>query len=914
MKRIDLSLILAALLLTAGVFSCSRPADRKIRIGVSQCSSDEWRDQMNEEMEREMLFHDNAQLEIRSADDCNRKQIEDIQYFIDRKVDVIVAAPNEAGAITPVIKKAHDKGIPVIIFDRNILGDSYTSYIELDNEGIGEAAARYAAHLLPHGGQVLEITGLMGSTPAQERHKGFAKVMANHPDIELVASVDGAWNGKRARTVIDSVLARDHTIDLVYAQNDVMAIAAADAVKKAGLRNVRILGTDAAPGLGIKAVADGTIDATFIYPTQGGRVIRQALAIANGEPFKRHEHVSAHSCVDGSNAEIMLHQNELLKEGTQQVKMLKQKNDEMWMADRTKTATLWLVTALALLLAAMLSMLAKWYRQRNKYTETLAEKNRQLTEERDQKEELYRKLDDVTKSQLVFYTNVSHDLRTPLTLISDPVEEVSKAEYLSPEHKILMGIARKNVRIMRRLVNQILDFRKFENDKADLHMSEVNLTGMIKEWTESFLNVAANRHLHIKTEITTGDSTLAVDPEKMERVFFNLMSNALKYTPANGKITVRCHQTADEFVLSVSDTGVGLSEIDKERIFDRFYQSARSKPNGSGIGLSLTKAFIELHGGIITVESKPGEGSVFTVRIPVHHVEGGPITTLPVLTEQDVEAELGLTETVDFKHDNEKPLLLVIDDNPDIRELLRELLSDEYNVIMADNGKSGVKLAAKYVPDLIICDIMMPVMDGMECCSMLKNETATSHIPVLMLTACKMDEQRLESYKCGADSFVSKPFDRQLLKTRCRNLLDNRERVKNLYSRDTARTKEKRAVPTTSNPSRATESEFYQRFLAAVEEHYTESDFSTESMAQLLGLSSAQLTRKLKALTNYTPVELLRNYRLQLVRKQLLSTDKTISEIAYEVGFSSPAYLSKCYRDHFGETPSGLREKVNSIN
>ena len=476
----------------------------------------------------------------------------------------------------------------------------------------------------------------------------------------------------------------------------------------------------------------------------------------------------------------------------------------------------------------------------------------------------------------------------------------------------MVKIAHKNVRILHRLINQILDFRKYENGKLDINPEEVSLKPLLADWADSFLAIARKRDIKLNIDINLPDNfSIAIDVEKIERVFFNLMSNAFKYTPDNGKIKFSANcDDSEKLVLSVADTGRGIAAEDIDNIFDRFYQVDKIHPNGSGIGLSLAKAFVELHEGSIEVESRLNEGSRFTVKLPVRHVaETRSFTTKKAISETDVETELGEIDMNRLEADTDKPLLLVIDDNEDIRNMLGQLLTDEYTVIFATNGREGLRLAAKYVPDLIVCDVMMPVMDGLECCRKIKDEISTSHIPVLLLTACSMDEQRAQGYESGADGYVAKPFNTTVLKSRCRNLIENRRRIKNIWGNPSPMSVKTAETPKPKvNPD--TENEFYARFLDIVSAEMGNPDLNIDRLASDMGLGRSQLYRKIKALTNYTPVELLRNIRLKRSREMLTTTQKSISEIAYEVGFSTPAYFTRCYKEAFGETPSELRDRL----
>ena len=884
------------------------------KIGVSQCSSDDWRNKCNEEIYREIMFHPEAQVEIRSADDNNDKQIADIRFFVENGFDIIIAAPNEADAITPIIKDVYDSGIPVVVFDRNIHGDSFTAYQGVDNIGIGESAAHYARNLVGEGGKVIEIYGLAGSTPAIERHNGFVREMEKR-GLQMLASAYGNWNYNDAEVVCDSLFAIYKDVDLVYAHNDRMAIAASDVARRRGL-DVQVIGVDAAPEIGIKAVRDSVIDATFLYPTEGYRLIRTALAILKGEPYERKVILPKSSVVDMSNADILLLQNEALKEETNKIRMLKSQVDDYWSQHEAQTTLFYVTIVLLIMLAGILFLLLHAFWQRKRYQNELLAQNSLLEEQRDAQKALNEQLNQATQSKLMFFTNVSHDLRTPLTLIAEPVEQLLAADNLTKPQQSLMRIANKNILILKRLINQILDFRKYENGKMELNRQEVHFAPMVREWAESFYNLSRKRDIKLTIDMAIADDfTIAIDTEKIERVFFNLMSNAFKYTPQNGSITFSCSADDAMLTFAVKDNGKGISCEDLRNIFDRFFQVDKIHPKGSGIGLSLVKAFVELHGGTVTAESIEGEGSKFIVSLPIMHVNesASEQDSAATITAKEVDDELSVIEQESSELRADEPLLLVIDDNEDIRRMITLLMQDEYNVITAPDGQEGLRLAAKYVPDLIICDVMMPVMDGMECCRRIKEEVSTSHIPVLMLTACSMDEQRAQGYDSGVDGYIAKPFSSTVLKSRCRNLIENRKRIKQLWTSGSVVTT---AEPSSPAPRPATmgdvDNEFYTRFLEIVKAEMGNSDLNVDSLAAKMGLGRSQFYRKIKALTNYSPVELLRNLRLKRSRELLLTSDKSISEIAYEVGFSAPAYFTRCYRETFGETPTELREKMNN--
>lgn len=881
------------------------------RIGVSQCSQDDWRAKMNDEINREIMFHEDAVAEIRSADDSSAKQIADIRYFVDNGFDIIIVSPNEAEALTPIIKEVYEKGIPVVIFDRNINGDTYTARIGVDDRGLGRSAAHYALHLSGKGAKAIEIYGLKGSTPAEGRHEGFVSEFEKNGGT-LLTSVASNWNKEDAEAAVDSLLEIYSDVDLIYAHNDRMAIGASEVARRHGRRDIRIIGIDAAPNIGIKAVADSVIDATFLYPTEGHRLIQTALAILKNEPYKKETILPVFSAVDLTNADILLLQNEALKEETGKMKLLKAQVDDYWAQHSSQTSLFYASIAIIVLLFGVGFLLLRAYWQRSRHQKELMARNRLLEEEKNKQTQLNEQLRIATQSKLVFFTNVSHDLRTPLTLIAEPVAQLAEAGNLTPQQSTLIRIANKNIKILQRLINQILDFRKYENGKLGLTLTETDFSRAVGDWMESFYSVARKRDIKL-TLVGPAQETpvvMAIDVEKIERVFFNLLSNAFKYTPDNGSITVSYESDGDNLTFRVADTGEGISARDLGNIFDRFYQVDRINPKGSGIGLSLAKAFVELHGGSISVESTLNVGTEFTVKLPVRHVSETVAEADRTIAREDAGAELDNIES-DFTFDENKPLVLIIDDNRDIQKLVGELLAPDYNIIAAPNGREGVRLAARYVPDLIICDVMMPVMDGLECCRRIKEEVSTSHIPVLMLTACSLDEQRVQGYESGADGYLSKPFSTSVLKSRCASLIANRKRIKDLWqSGPFPVVSDRKPKAMESLGTTDIDSDFYRRFLDILMKEIGNQDLNVDMIASKLGLERSQFYRKIKSLTNYAPVELIRRLRLQRGRELLLTTDRTVAEIAYETGFSTPAYFTKCYRDAYGETPSQARANL----
>ncbi|WP_420095123.1 substrate-binding domain-containing protein [Bacteroides ovatus] len=920
-----------------------RQDTHRFRIGVAQCSDDSWRHKMNDEILREAMFYDGVSVEIRSAADDNRKQAEDVHYFIDEGVDLLIISANEAAPMTPIVEEAYQKGIPVILVDRKILSDKYTAYIGADNYEIGRAVGNYIASSLKGKGNVVELTGLGGSTPAMERHQGFMAAISNFPDIKLIDKADAAWEREPAEVEMDSMLRRHPKIDAVYAHNDRIAPGAYQAAKKVGREKEMIfVGIDALPGKGngLEMVLDSVLNATFIYPTNGDKVMQLAMNILEKKPYPR-ETVMNTAVVDRTNAHVMQLQTTHISELDQKIETLNGRIGGYLSRVATQQVVMYGGLVILLLVAGLLLVVYKSLRAKNRLNKELSEQKKQLEEQRDKLEEqrdqleeqrdkleeqrdqliqLSHQLEEATHAKLVFFTNISHDFRTPLTLVADPVEHLLADHTLSgDQHRMLMLIQR-NVNILLRLVNQILDFRKYENGKMEYTPVQVDVLSSFEGWNESFLAAARKKHIHFSFDnMPDTDYHTLADMEKLERIYFNLLSNAFKFTPENGKITVRLSSLTKEDTrwirFTVANTGSMISAEHIRSIFDRFYKIDMHHA-GSGIGLALVKAFVELHKGTISVESDEKQGTVFTVDLPVQTCETilaedslkSSISAVPLNpASPGSPASSNLNETLAAEeeelekgYDSSNPSVLVIDDNADIRSYVRGLLHTDYTVIEAADGSEGIRKAMKYVPDLIISDVMMPGIDGIECCRRLKSELQTCHIPVILLTACSLDEQRIQGYDGGADSYISKPFSSQLLLARVRNLIDSHRRLKQFFGDGQTLAKEDVCDM---------DKDFVEKFKALIEAKMGDSNLNVEDLGKDMGLSRVQLYRKIKSLTNYSPNELLRIARLKKAASLLASSDMTVAEIGYEVGFSSPSYFTKCYREQFGESPTDLLKR-----
>ena len=774
---------------------------------------------------------------------------------------------------------------------------------------------------------MVELTGLGGSTPAMERHQGFMAAISNFPDIKLIDKADAAWESGPAEVEMDSMLCRHPKIDAVYAHNDRIAPGAYRAAKKVGReKEMLFVGIDALPGKGngLELVLDSVLNATFIYPTNGDKVMQLAMNILEKKPYPR-ETVMNTAVVDHTNAHVMQLQTTHISELDQKIETLNGRIGGYLSRVATQQVVMYGGLVILLLVAGLLLVVYKSLRSKNRLNRELSEQKKQLEEQRDKLEEqrdkleeqrdqliqLSHQLEEATHAKLVFFTNISHDFRTPLTLVADPVEHLLADKTLNgDQHRMLMLIQR-NVNILLRLVNQILDFRKYENGMMEYTPVPVDILSSFEGWNESFLAVVRKKHIHFSFDkLADTDYHTLADVEKLERIYFNLLSNAFKFTPENGKVTVRLSPLTKEdgrwIRFTVANTGSMISVEHIRNIFDRFYRIDMHHA-GSGIGLALVKAFVELHKGTISVESDEKQGTIFTVDLPMQTCEVTVSVDSPLSSSIGASvssalnnAQVAEEEETERDYDSSKPSVLIIDDNADIRSYVHSLLHADYTVIEAVDGSEGIRKAMKYVPDLIISDVMMPGIDGIECCRRLKSELQTCHIPVILLTACSLDEQRIQGYDGGADSYISKPFSSQLLLARVRNLIDSHRRLKQFFGDGQTLAKEDVCDM---------DKNFVEKFKSLLDAKLGDSNLNVEDLGKDMGLSRVQLYRKIKSLTNYSPNELLRIARLKKAASLLASSDMTVAEIGYEVGFSSPSYFTKCYKEQFGESPTDFLKR-----
>ena len=913
------------LVLTDAVSLClasciGKEAHKRFVVGVSQCSEDTWRDKLNEELRIAATYYD-VDLQIKSANDDVRLQTEQIDRFVEQGVDLLVVAPGQV-SISPAIDKAYEKGIPVIIFDRQTRSNKYTAYIGADNHDIGASMAEFMANANTAGTKVVELCGLSSSSPAIERDAGFDSVAAHRPNIDIVKKVYADWTEEGAYHVMDSLLSTPYpAFNCLFAHNDRMAMGARRAVVKHGIdpKTIKLCGIDAMPqhGGGIQLVAEGKLFASSIYPTRGDEVMRLAMKILTHKPYDRENRLSS-ALVTEANARVLLMQYD---ETTRQQGHLSELRNRV---DKTvsdfKTQRIYLLIMLSALLLLALAYVYVVNANRAK-----ARMNRQLADSVEQQRQMTKHIEELTHTQLQFFTNISHELRTPLTLIAGPTEQLLEDKTVQGTHRRMLQMVERNTKILIQLVSEILDFRKVQNNKAVLKLNRFNLAETLRLWADDFDAVTSRKGITVKVDAPAdaAQATVIADRDKLARVFFNLMSNAVKYTPKDGTITITLKHNEGEFFFTMNNDSVKtINKDDLPHIFERFYQS-KGSIGGTGIGLALVKANVDLHHGSISATSTQEEGTTFSITLPDTQEGYDPDADNDNNKDNSTKAEQGyvddsyapanveaaekaerITNAEDF--DADRPLVLIIDDNNGMRAYLRSILQDHYNVSEAVNGQQGLERARREVPKLVVCDVMMPVMDGLEFTRRLKADTATSHIPVILLTARSLSEQREEGYGTGADSYLTKPFTGSLLLARIDNLIHSRTLLRSLFSGNSKEEEKEKEEEMLG----AQDQTFVTRLREVIRDNMGDSDFSVERIGEEIGLSRVQLYRKVKALTGQTPVELLRKARLERGRRLIEKTEKSVSEIAYEVGFTSPSYFNKCFKDEFGISPGAMREKA----
>lgn len=891
--------------------ACQRERNPRYVIGVSQCSEDLWRQTMNEELKREVaLYQANTEVLIRSVKDDTPKQIADIEWFIEQKVDVLVVSPNESEACTPVIEKAYQQGIPVILVDRKIATESYTAYVGANNYQIGKEAGHYAIGVLKGKGNIAEVRGTKGSTSDAERHKGFVDALKNAPEVQIVAETWGNFLQADAKAQMQQIFQEHPHIDLVFAMNDPMAAGTHEAAMQFNGKIPFIIGVDALQQVGIQNIENNVQDASFIYPTGGEKVIELAMKILHKQPFER-ENILNTTVVDKSNVRILQLQTEQIAEKQAKIENINNQLSESLIQHTNQRMLLYLSITAIVLITVFLLMAIRAYRAKSKT-------NSELKRQKEQLEIVSKQLEEATQAKLLFFTNISHEFKTPLSLILGPVQTLLAHNSLPKEEQDLLFLIKKNSNRLLHLISEVIEFRSYENNKMQMYFTKGNLKSFLNELNSFFTDRIKQKKLNFQFVAEDTSFEMAFDKEKVEKIYFNLLSNALKFTPQEGSINVSLTKEdlplppskGEVAVLRVFNSGSYIPKDKQNEVFEHFYK-INPDSEGSGIGLALVQALVASHNGTISVESTEGEGTTFVIRLPFSQEQ---VSAKAVYDSNYIETHLDLLPSLPASAEKlklptaspsapEKPTVLIVEDNEDMRQFIRYILSDNYNLIEAENGEEGFEVAKKHLPDVVISDVMMPKTDGFDLCQLLKTNVATNHIPVILLTAYALDEQKQVGFESGADAYISKPFNVKLLKTRVRKLIENRKKIRESFSNFLLNETKQETLG-------KVEQQFITDFTQYVENSIANPELNIDEIADALGLSRSNLYRKIKSLTDYSPNELIRTIRVKYAKQLLNSKAKSISEVAYEVGFSSPSYFAKCFKDFYNESPTEYLERI----
>ena len=887
--------------------SCKREEKEKTYVvGVSQCfSNDAWQKAMLLDLQVKASDYPNLILKIKDAKEDNDKQVDDIKTFIKEGVDLLIISPNESAPVTPVAVEAFRAGIPTVIIDRKIDSDEYTAYIGADNYEIGRSAGLFVNSLLKEKTTIVEIWGKKGSSSARERHQGFIDALVRNENI-TIKEVIGGWQYEETKKNIAALGSFDD-IDIVYAHTDRMALAAREVIMSrdpAAADKIRFIGIDAlpGPGRGIEAVKNGYLTASFLYPTGGSTAIKVAWQILTGQ-FVFKEYALTSALIDKENAGTMYLQSEQLTNYQEQIEKQRNNLDEIFSQYRFLQNSVEMILLLMGLLILLALYVVHINRKVQRKNNELKQTNIQVEQQKEELAVANRKIELATTRKLQLFTNVSHEIKTPLTLILGPLNKLSRE---LPEGSLLaddIHIITKNAERLKRVVNQLLDFRKVESHKMNMRVEEVELVAFIAEVKSYFNNLAQSKQINYSFIYDISSVYLWIDTDKMEKILANLLSNAFKFTPDGGTVTIRLQDHAGYVVLSVEDNGKGIPYENISSVFEQFFTGDQNYITGTGIGLHLTREFVGMHKGSIDVQSVPGKLTVFTVELPKgksHFDE--TCTFAPSVTElSSGVADLDTREMDEIVNRTYDYTILIAEDDPDISAYLEKELGQNFRVLLVENGAKAWEMLQNEDVSMLLSDIMMPEMNGYELCKKIKSNMAFSHIPVILLTALSDDKQRMYGIACGADEYIQKPFNMEEVKLRIIKRLEERSRLRKALAQEI------------QSPSFADmkfekmdslDELFMNKFMKLIEESYVDSDFSIEKASEMIGLSRVHLYRKVKELTGVTPTDFLRNYRLKRAAALLQQKTYNVNEVAYATGFASPAYFSKCFKAVYNITPT----------
>ncbi|GAA0554745.1 substrate-binding domain-containing protein [Chitinophaga japonensis] len=900
-------------------FGCGQETGPRYRIGFSQCTgNDDWRRNMLVEMKRELFYHPEMQLLYKDAQEDSKRQVQQIRELMAEKMDILLVSPNEAAPLAPVIAEVYRKGIPVIILDRKADTDSFTAYIGGDNYNIGKLAAEYIAGQLGGKGRIVEVTGLRGSSPTVERHQGFHDALVQHPGLQVMASLEGGWVAPKTREAAARNEAVLRQADVIFAQNDVMAYSMYRYCQEKGLHRIKFIGVDASPypDAGIDLVYRGILSASLLYPSGGKEAISMAADILAGKKVPRNTLLQT-VLIDSSNVQLMRLQINKIQAQHQEIEnqqSLLQEQRRLYQDQQHLLRIVVTTLCVAFLLGTVLFFILRTNRRINRQ---LKQQRDEILQQRDQLVEMRARAEEATEAKFAFFTNLSHEFRTPLTLIQAPLENLLGGRQLSSIQQQQLALMRRNVSRLMRLVDQLLEFRRIESGKLQLKVSENGLPHFVTEIMEAFKGIAVKKRIDFRLISRQPDIKAWFDQRLFDRVLYNLLSNAFKFTQDHGKVHIYLEKPEQgrEAVIRVEDDGAGMDETTLTHAFELFYQSRESEYKGTGIGLALSREIMTLHHGTISVQSRKGAGATFTLTLPCSSAPFAPEEIQQETESMNVIHHPLHSYIQELEQDTpphavpvagkERPYsLLIIEDHPDLNSFLAGYLSETYEVFHAGNGPDGLQLAFQHIPDLILCDVMLPGIDGIQVLHTLKKDIRTSHIPVILLSANNSEEQRMEGMRHNADAYISKPFNLQYLEQSIASVLNIRALLKDHYITE----------PVTrlhTSHSNKTDRKFVNDFTAIVEENLGNDQFSVDDICQQLTVSKMQLYRKVKKLLDCNVNDYILEARVKKAQYLLLNSQLSVSEIAYTCGFSSPAYFSTVFKNRSRQTPKAFREQVS---
>ncbi|PKQ45358.1 substrate-binding domain-containing protein [Confluentibacter flavum] len=886
--------------------SCKNDGESKrYKIGFSQCLSDNmWRDAMNHSMQiQASLLQDSLTLEIFEANGNIQKQINQIEKMIQDNYDLIIISPNEPDRVVPVIEKAFDSGIPIILIDRKINSNKFTAFVGADNLAVGKNAANYIASMEEKIKNVVEIKGEDNSTPVIERSKGFEQTIQKEPSVNLIKSMVGI-DSVKIKSLIDSI--DINQIHYMFAFNDELAYQAWKIVHEISSSNkIKFIGVDGLNGTngGVQLVQDNVLEASILYPTGGEEAIKLAMKILGGESVEKYNILNS-TIIDSRNADIMRNQFDKIIQHQDDISLQQKKIQEQENTYTTQSKTLRLVLGLLILsiiFGALVIYSWRIIRQKKRELELI---NKKIIIQRDQ-------IKTSNDAKVNFFTGISHEFKTPITLILSSIESLTE-ENRKRDFKLLneLGLIFNNSKRLLRLINQLLDFRKIEDRKFILRASETNIFKFTQSIYRDFERESIKRNIDFTITANNEDLFAYIDRNLMDKVFFNLLSNAFKFTPIRGEISINIIDVtgANFFEIHFKDSGIGIPERELESVFKPFFQGSNNnnKPS-SGIGLHISKEFIDMHKGKIQVKSNNGTEIIITLYKDKIHLNSDQIVFEPETNYNenfnfisDYEDDL---LPVNVSSNNEEKLsILIIEDNSDLVKFLKNKLSHVYDIHVSD-GHDGIEKALEIIPDIMICDVNLPVKNGFEICDILKRDLRTSHIPTIILTALGNKESYIKGLESGADLFLTKPFSLAILFQSIKALLYNRAKLRYYYVNNLETINK-------NHDFGVMEQDFLSKMNKIIYENIDNSNFSVEQLAEELNVSRVQLYRKIKAILDIKVSDYILNIRLEKGKEMLKNNLKlSISDIAYSVGFSSSTYFSTSFKAKYGKTPKEYKGK-----